>query len=406
MMGATRKYFAAALALLVVGLFIWHLAVADAGDMSEAETIGSGRISFQELSDRFTELAKEKGGVYAFDVLRIAKLPPNTDTHLLGHAVGDVLYSQQGIDGIAKCTQDFRNACSHAIVIGALNEFGPGDATIDKIHSACHEAPGGEGAYTMCFHGLGHGVFAYFGYDMPKSVSFCKRLGTPEYDDQEYTQCVGGMIMELVDGGGHDHDEWAIAHDTYLDPTDPLAPCDRTLIPTDAKSFCYIYLTPHLFEAAGAHLSNPDPSTFSKAMSYCDSITDSRLRDTCYGSFGKEFIPLAASRDIRRIDQMSDDEYATAISWCMLGGTTHAKDACIGQAVGSVFWGGENDPQASFRLCSLVNDTSAQAACYADLGQNIASYTTGTTRTALCAQLPMKDQNKCENVDVASQDKP
>jgi len=363
----------------------------------EASTIGQGNPSFQELSDRFTALAQQKGAVYAFEVEKVAPLPPDIDTHLLGHVIGAVLYQQKGVDGIADCTPDFRNACSHAIVIGALDEFGTGSATISMIQAACHKAPGGHGAYTMCFHGLGHGVFAYFGYDIPKSVAFCKKLGTAAYGDQEYAQCVGGMIMELVDGGGHDHDQWLAAQPKYFDPRDPLAPCDTALIPGDAKSFCYMYLTPHLFQAAGADINNPDPSTFPKAFSYCDAIQSQSLRDMCYGSFGKEFIPLAAAHDIRSVDQLSDAEYQEAIGWCMLGGRAEVDNACIGQALASVFWGGENDPQASFRFCGLVADAGVLDACYQNLAENISSYVRDAAKQkSLCAQLPESYQSACE----------
>ena len=390
-------------------LLIVALAVAGRPSLwsaSEVDSIGRGNPSFQELSDRFTKLAQQKGAVYAFGVLKKAAVPPGIDMHLLGHVVGDILYKQEGINGVKECTQDFRNACSHSIVIGVLNEFATGDATIAKIRAACKLAPGGSGAYTMCFHGLGHGVFAYFGYDLPKAVAFCKRLGTAAYGNEEYTQCVGGMIMELVDGGGHDHDAWVSANETYLDPRDPLAPCDRSLIPYDAKSFCYMYLTPHLFAAAGADLAHPDPVTFPKAFSYCSAIADTRLRDACSGSFGKEFIPLAAARDIRSIDQMSDTEYLEAIEWCSMAPKTEGQNSCVAQALASVFWGGENDPNASFRFCSLVSDSSAQTTCYTNLGENIASYTSGSARSTLCAQLPTRNQNQCKNADVVPQDKP
>ncbi|HVU75503.1 MAG TPA: hypothetical protein VHD38_01530 [Candidatus Paceibacterota bacterium] len=382
-------------AIIVAGYLFRDVRPAQAGAYPEAATIGSGNPSFDALADRFRDLAQKKGGVYAFDILKIAQLPPGIDLHLMGHVVGDELYKQKGVDGIEFCTQDFRNACSHAIVIGTLNEFGAGDATVEKIREACKKAPGGTGAYTMCFHGLGHGVFAYFGYDIPKAVDFCKRLGTPAYNDLEYTQCVGGIIMELIDGGGHDHDQWVSANEKYLDPNDPLSPCDRSLIPEEAKSFCIMYLTPHLFEAAGANLGNPDPVFFPKAFSFCDGFGDSRLRDMCYSSFGKEFIPLAASRDIRSVDQMSDTQYQLAIQWCMLAPHTEAQTQCIHQALASVFWGGENNPDASFRFCSLVGDADIKSSCYSELGRDINTYTTGDTRTELCNKLPAEDVKAC-----------
>lgn len=390
--------------LLVIVIYGTHFTRAQG--LPEAQTIGADTASFDELAARFKTLAEKKGAVYAFDVLKVARLSPGIDLHLMGHVVGEELYKQKGIDGIEFCTQDFRNACSHTIVIGTLNEFGAGEATIEKIRAACKLAPGGPGAYTMCFHGLGHGVFAYFGYDIPKAVDFCHRLGTPEYGDQEYAQCVGGMIMELVGGGGHDHDKWVSANERYLTPDDPLSPCDRAIIPEETKLFCIMYLTPNLFVSAGADLGNPDPATFPKAFSYCDGFADTRLRNACYGSFGKEFIPLAGARDIRAVDRMSDSAYQLAISWCMLGPNQDAKDQCIGQALASVFWGGENDPQASFRFCSLVNDPLAQAFCHEELGKNIASYTTGARRDALCEMLPVANVGACKNDAVGYSQRP
>jgi hypothetical protein len=373
---------------------------------AEARSIGTNVRDFAELSERFRSLADERGAVYAFEVLRRAALPPDTDLHLLGHVVGDELYLQQGPGGIAVCTQDFRNACSHTIVIGTLNEFGASDATVEMIRDACTEAPGGSGAYTMCFHGLGHGVFAYFEYDIPHAVDFCRQLGTAEYGTQEYTQCVGGMIMELMGGGGHDPEEWERANARYLDPHDPLAPCDGPLIPDDAKNFCYIYLTPHLFDVAGADRARPDPLVFPKAFSLCDDIGDVSLRRVCWGSFGKEFVPLAGLRDIRQVDQFSDDEFGLAISWCMLAPQEKAKEACIEQALSSVFWGGENDPNASFRFCALVDEGPMRDSCYRELARNIASYIQGEQRKGLCARVPESMQEQCVTAYVAPGDRP
>ena len=390
-------------AVFLLLILLYALVLRTGAPYQEAASIGVNVTSFQELSDRFKTLADQKGALYAFDVLRIAPLPSGTDLHLLGHVVGDELYKQKGILGIEDCTQDFRNACSHSIVIGALNEFGTGDSTVEKIRDACAKAPGGLGAYTMCFHGLGHGVFAYFGYDIPKTVAFCKRLGTEAHHDLEYQQCVGGMIMELIDGGGHDHDEWVSANEKYLDVHDQLSPCDRALIPTDAKDFCYTYLTPNLFRAAGADLTNPDPATFPRAFAFCTAISESDFRTTCYGSFGKEFIPLAAARDTRDVASMSNEQFSEALIWCDAAPNANARGACIGQEVESVFWGGENDPQASFRLCGLLRGAEDQDACYRTLATDIARYIDDPVQhAALCNELAAPYLNTCERTDTST----
>ncbi len=379
-----------------VAVFATLYAVAARIPYVEASSIGSNAQSFEELSSRFEKLTRTKGGVYAFEVLKRAKLPANTDTHLLGHAVGDVFYTQKGVAGIADCTQEFRNACSHTIVVGALNEFGPASSTLAMIDEACKKAPGGIGAYTMCYHGLGHGVFAYFGYDLNKTVEFCARTGTTAYDDEQFTQCVGGAIMELLSGGGHDHDAWLAARADYLHSDRPLTPCSAAIIPDKAKWFCYLYLTPRLFEVAGIDIGRPDPALFPLALSYCDAIplSSARLREACYGGFGKDFLGFVADRDIRTIDQLPSGAYARAAQWCTLANPRDGREACIREALESVFWGGENDPSAAFRFCS-VTPAELTEGCYKDLADLIRHYLQGEERARVCAGLPNSYQNVC-----------
>ena len=192
--------------IALVALVVFVVAFAAGGGFSkgddahiDAQRIGEGVSSFEDLTDRFRKLSKDQGAVYAFEVLGTASLPANTDLHLLGHAVGDELYEQKGVAGIADCTPDFRNACSHSIVVGALNEFG--EAALPQIRDACKKAPGGSGAYTMCYHGLGHGVFAYNAYDLADTAALCKKTGTAAYHDREYIECMGGAVRETMGGG-------------------------------------------------------------------------------------------------------------------------------------------------------------------------------------------------------------
>lgn len=367
----------------------------------EAWTIGRNVGSFQELSLRFKALADERGAVYAFEVLKRAEFPPNTDIHLLGHAIGDELYKQKGVSGIADCTQDFRNACSHSIVIGALNDFG-GEKALELIHEACKGAPGGSGAYTMCYHGLGHGVFAYYGYDLSSTINFCRKTGTVAYAGREYNECVGGAIMELMGGGGHDHDLWLGARETYLLPDDPLSPCMGSEVPDDVKSICLTYLTPRLFEAAGADLASPDPATFPEAFGFCKKIPASRqdLRDACFSSFGKEFDGLVVDRDIRLLQEGSytDEQLARITRWCELAGE-EGNTACMKSALGSLFWGGENDPEVSRRYCALIPDSTLRSSCFEYLAWNISFYIRDEAkRSVLCAQLPRANKDACSVV--------
>lgn len=368
------------------------------GTYAEAATIAEGAKDFKDLSQRFEDLANDKGAVYAFEVLKRAQIPPNTDTHLLGHVVGDVLYEQEGVDGIQYCTQDFRNACSHTIVIGALEEFG-GEAALGKIRESCKKAPGGPGAYTMCYHGLGHGVFAFYGYSFPETIEFCKKTGTPEYRNREYVECVGGAVMELMGGGGHDPDMWQKSREKYLTKEEPLAPCTSEYMPEVTKQICLVYITPRMWEVAGINLGSPDPEKFDDAFKLCDLLPRSKpeLRESCYAGFGKEFPTIAAARDIRDLNQLTDEQLTKVVTWCRMA-PEEGRVACLSSALRSLFWGGENDPELSFRFCRAAEiDEALQKACYENLGVEIRQYLGPGVRESTCSKLPEYAQNPCRS---------
>ena len=354
--------------------------------------------SFQTLALFFKELAEKKGAAYAFEVLKAAPLPPNTDLHLLGHTVGDVLYEQKGAEGITVCTQDFRNACSHAIVVGLLLEEGEGSLSL--ISDICRRAPGGSGAYTMCFHGLGHGVLAYSGYDLEKTIKLCEKTGTAAYGNREFGECVSGAVMELISGGFHNRELWEKAQTKYFKKNDPLYPCTAAFMPEVALSLCYVYITPHLFNLAGADGGRPAPEDYRKAFPFCNALSpnDKHNRDYCYGGFGKEFVVLAQDRDIRKIETMTREQFLTVYDWCRLADNRDGTAACITHAMNSVYWGGENNRSASLRFCGVIDDPGFRDVCFSNLIGNIGFYIKDQDyKNAFCAEIPREYQTECLN---------
>ena len=354
--------------------------------------------SFGELGEYFVKIAHNKGGAYAFEVLKSVKLPPNIDLHLLAHIVGDELYNQQGLGGMKVCTHDFRNACSHTIVIGALLESGVG--VFDKINDVCKEAPGGSGAYTMCFHGFGHGVLAFAEYEVSEAIELCSQTGTEAYRDREYIECVGGMTMEMM-SGVHNRELWTKKVDKYFDKDDPMAFCGSDIFPKETRSICYIYLTPKLFEAAGTNLGNPDPETFRDAFRFCDQLSahDVQNREACYGGFGKEFVVLVKDRDIRSVDTISDKQLETVYNWCLLADDKSGIKYCVSHALASLYWGGENKPDPSIRFCGVIKEPGLQDGCITELIQNVSTYIRNDTSyyENFCSSLPNVYRKKCRS---------
>ncbi|MEK9177234.1 MAG: hypothetical protein AAB923_02970, partial [Patescibacteria group bacterium] len=281
----------------VLGLVLFlGSAVLVSNDRIKIERTGSSYPEVASLAERplkdfeayrryFEELARTKGAPYASEVLRRTPVPPGTDTHLLAHYVGYILYEQKGIAGIADCTQDFRNACSHSMVISAFIEHG--DAALPDIARTCEQAPGGRGAYAMCYHGLGHGILAYLKYDLEKAIPICiaaVNAGNPttsglprvlagQRSSYARHECIGGAVMEMVDGV-HDRDAWAKAKPRYLPPDDPLMPCDAGFMPEDARPLCYTYLSKRFFEVAGIpdFVGIPPVSAVRQVFSLCNLI--------------------------------------------------------------------------------------------------------------------------------------
>lgn len=344
-------------------------------NFKEIEEINGANLDFQKLTKFFKDLSNKKGGEYGYRALALAAnkgyITPNVDTHLLGHAVGDILYQQMGINGIKVCTDDLRNACSHSIVVGFLLDNG--EESLSEAVKTCLGAPGGSGAYTMCVHGLGHGVLGYTEYDMKRAVELCMKTGTEKYQNREVGQCIGGISMEMM-AGIHDKEAWEKQIPNYFKKDDPLAPCNMGFIPDNVSGFCYTYLTPHLFKFAGADLGHPEPKYFGKAMSYCESLEKGGAnRRICLGSFGKEYVVLANARNVQSVVSMKNEQLKLVYEWCNLG-PKEGLAPCLDSALQSLYWGGENDPDVSIRFCNVMPDRDDKNRCVNDLVSAVGYY--------------------------------
>lgn len=356
-------------------------------------------LKFSELKEFFQDLANKKGAEYAYEVLRITPNLEKIDMHLMGHVVGDKLYKQQGASGIKICTQDFRNACSHAIVVGLLLDKGEG--ALEEISTACKQAPGGSGAYTMCYHGLGHGILAYLDFDIKKAIGLCGKVQDTGFLGSEATQCVSGAIMEIISGGDHDKQTWKKQRAIYLKDSDPLYPCNSNFMPENARTLCYIYLTPHLFQVAGANLGNPEPSHFKKAFRYCSKIPKDQAGnfDSCYGGFGKEFVVLAAGRDIRMnaLERVGKDQFNKVFEWCRLADQKEGVESCINHATNSYYWGGENKPTIAIEFCTSIEEENLQASCFQNFISAVNTYVKDENyRREVCNKIPDSYQLICQ----------
>lgn len=381
------------LILIAILLFsIWALSNLNSYNL---ETNNLESLSFDGLRSYFTKLSKEKGAKYAYEILKKASVAPNTDMHLLGHVVGDILYEQQGAEGIQICTQDFRNACSHSIVVGLFTEKGV--EALSEIQEACKKAPGGIGAYIMCYHGLGHGILAFAGYDFSKTIKLCQKTGTSQYSRREYPECVSGAVMEIISGGGHNRELWQMQRPKYLKIDNPFYICSPPFMPEDARARCYDYIAPYLWEVVGADINNPNERDFANSFKLCEQVSQENYRRICFGGFGKEFVGLAQSKDIRKVDQMSDDKLRKVVNWCQIAVRRDAVNACLLSALSSIYWGGENDYHVSIRFCNVIEESESYTACFLNLIDQATYFIRDPkTKESVCRDMPDQFIAECK----------
>lgn len=362
---------------------------------SELNYIASANFqSSDEVENYFKELALDKGALYAFEVLKVAGLPPFADTHVLGHTVGNVLYKEKGVEGMKDCTEDFRNACSHSIVVGFFVE--KGIDSLPEISQVCRGAPGGKGAYAMCFHGLGHGILAFTGYDFENTMSLCRRTGSEEFGFTESAECVGGAMMEMV-AGVHDKDAWERARKIYFKEDDPLYPCNQGFVPSNGKHNCFLYLTPHLWEAAGIeNIEEAGDVEISRSIKFCGLLNGDHeeFRNSCYAGFGKEFVVLSRGHDIRDIGSLNEESLKKVIKWCRLAEDPNGIRICFLESVNALYWGGENKPDAVIKFCSLMNEGEEKDACFGHLIGSHNYYKNRPSR-GFCRLLPEQYRKQC-----------
>lgn len=350
------------------------------------------RMNNIQLDEFFAKVAHDEGAVFAYNVLRKIQLPQGVDAHVVGHTIGEILYKQQGVEGIRYCTDEFNNACSHAVVIGHFTNKGEG--VIKEIAEECKQVPGGKQGYTMCFHGLGHGVFAFFDYNFEKTIPMCRKAGERD-NGVEFTECVGGAVMESISGGLHNKDIWDKNTRKYFTTEDQLYPCNSEIFPDDAKPICYVYLTPHLFREAGFGIGVvPKDEQLTRAFSFCEKIKVDYIRTSCFEGFGKELVTMANdwNSDIEGKNGFDSQKIAKLSRWCHLGSSPEAKSACITSSVSVLYWGGIKDPKFANEFCGLQQGAD-QELCFRHFVGQINYYAQNKQQT--CRGISSEWRDRC-----------
>lgn len=373
---------------------------------SEAESLSDMVLTENGYTDYFSRLAEEKGSLYAFEVLRRIKLPAGVNVHSVAHGIGYILYEEKGISGIYDCTEEFRSACAHAVVIRALSENGPNAKS--EIIRACEAAPGGRGAYAICFHGVGHGFVASNDYDFRSAVVQCaeisdsvNRVSSGHRFMSAREECIGGAVMEMVQGA-HNTDAWERAASLYLPMDDTFRPCTDEYVPESLRSACLLSLTQRFFGAAGIAEDIPLPETYPEAMGVCATVSGKDNQTACYGGFGKEFVFYSTQFDGGDVNRLSEGALARIRDWCAYADTSSGVTRCLSTALDTLFWAGENNPRSAAHFCSVLSG-SDRTECYKGFIENIRFFLVqGERLERACGFVPPEFREACTLVETST----
>jgi plastocyanin len=188
-----------------------------------ASAIDSQRLAeFKTLNEKgkydwLKSIASEKSPEVAWQYVLAAYDTPQGvvgSPHDMAHLVGQLLFKEQGFEGVSTCTPVFAFGCYHGLMEVAFN--GNGIATyrqnILKGKEGC-SILGNEmdPTYWSCIHGMGHGIITYREHDTALALDDCDLVG-----NAVSTYCYDGIFMELSTS----------AVPSFYRESDPLYPCN------------------------------------------------------------------------------------------------------------------------------------------------------------------------------------
>ncbi len=204
----------------------------------------------------------------------------------------------------------------------------------------------------QCLHGLGHGLMITTGYDLPRSLRVCNRLG----GSWDRESCKGGVFMENISTSYGFRSRW-------LRDDDPVYPCSA-VAPRD-KAVCYQLVTSRVLQVVG-----PDWERVAEA---CAGVEAGWVA-SCFESMG---------RDVSGQSHRDPQEIAEA---CAAARPFGGERDCIRFAAMDMtanFTGGEE----AAVLCSDLDD-GLREPCFGAIGTIMGRFsTTATARRRACAAI-------------------
>jgi len=174
-------------------------------------------------------IAETEGIEVAWQYLKEKYAHKPADAHNLAHVIGYLAYEQNEEKGFSICDWSFAFGCYHGLVEMLIAEKGSDGVLLARDGCNTIKTKGG---ISSCLHGIGHGLLAWEGYNLPQSLARCDVLSVGER-----TYCYDGIFMENITGlmrSPQDPHWYDLAEKLY---TEPHWPCN--IVDKKYQEACY-----------------------------------------------------------------------------------------------------------------------------------------------------------------------
>ena len=168
-------------------------AVRECGGKGEAQVACYGAVLSQVLAPRGVRPAMET-------LERMTALDSSVarDGHIYAHGIGIAAYRnpEEVTKTFSECTPLHQSGCYHGVIQAYFADMQAhgGGVTAQTVEAACKELTADRWLLFQCAHGVGHGLTALYGHDLPKALTGCDLLP----DGFQREACYGGAFMENV----------------------------------------------------------------------------------------------------------------------------------------------------------------------------------------------------------------
>ena len=379
-MSRTAKVLAALLVALVAGLAIARktldrrtasqttAAMAHAGHAGHGGASQAG-VDWTRVTDRDLAIAElfiiaRRQGVSpalrALESLASADSSYRDMGHVVAHALGRFVVAQRNGDPAvyADCREVFQAGCNHGVMEGyftsprAMSADAVTPGALDSLCAKITRRTAARLVSLECSHGMGHGLLARYGGDVPQALGGCDHLMQRDARDE----CHDGVFMENAVRGTTSADMWvgdaavrAAAASRQQKPLvrrgDLAYPCSE--VADGYRASCWKYQAVIIVEQTRGDQA--------RTLEAC-ARAPATYQDECYFGIGKQ--GSGWWEDQRRVAELCERVPAAQRSSCIAGAVESYLDE---------MW--TVDRAMSF--CSGVA-ADAKAGCYQTIGSRLA----------------------------------